>query len=181
MADEDLVLLGQIVNAHGIRGEVVVRAFTADPADIAAYGPLVARGRGRGRERSLELKVVRVTDKGVIARAVGVSDRNAAEALKGIELLVPRNRLPEAGPEEYYHSDLIGLTAVAPDGAVVGRVIAVHNFGAGDLLEIQFAGAKETELIPFREPFVGAIDLGGRSVSVDIPRTPDDTPSTKSD
>src|SRR5690606_22055692 len=124
MADEDLILLGHIVNAHGIRGEVLVRSYTADPADIAAYGPLIARGRAR----TIELKVVRVTDKGVIVRIAGVGDRNAAEALRGVELLAPRSRLPEAGPDEYYHSDLVGLTAMGPDGVVVGRVVAVHNF-----------------------------------------------------
>lgn len=165
MADEDLILLGQIVNAHGIRGEVVVRAFTADPADVAAYGPLLARGR----RQPVELKVVRVTDKGVIARIAGVTDRTAAEALKGTELHVPRGRLPDAGPDQFYHSDLIGLDAVSADGTVVGRIAAVHNFGAGDLLEIRLSAGGGSELLPFRAPFVGDVDLEHRRVAVELP------------
>lgn len=168
MAD-DLVLLGRITGAHGIRGELLVRSFTADPADIAAYGPLVRRDGGA----AIELSIVRVTDKGVIARIKGVADRNAAEALSGIELFVPREALPEPAADEFYHADLIGLAAVSATGDAIGKVVAIHNFGAGDLLEIRLAGTSRTELVPFADPFASTIDLAQRRIVIDLPR--DDT------
>lgn len=172
------ILLGQIVTAHGIRGEVLVRSFAADPADIASYGPLT----DEGGTRRFVLRVVRVSDKGVIARVDGVGDRTAAEALRGQELYIPRSKLPKAEASEFYHADLIGLAAIRPDGSRYGEVLAVHNFGAGDLLEIKLAAGKSSEFIPFTEANVPAIDLESGTVTIDPPvMTGEAEPQTSDD
>jgi 16S rRNA processing protein RimM len=165
MTDPSLILLGHISAAQGIRGEVVVKSHTEDPADIAAYGPLT----DKTGVKSYELTVVRVAKKGVIARVKGVSDRNAAEALRSTELYIERDRLPEPDEDEHYHMDLIGLEAVTAEGTVVGEVVSVQNFGAGDLIEIQLAGGSRTEFIPFDEHFVPDINLETRRVVVVMP------------
>lgn len=165
MTKTDRILLGAISGAHGIRGDVVVKSFAEYPEDVAAYGPLHSRD---GR-RQFKLTVRNVTPKGVVAHIAGVDDRNAAEALKGTELYVDRAVLPAAEEGTFYHADLVGLTAFAPDGAAVGRVAAVHNFGAGDLLEIAFPDARKTELIPFTDACVPEVDLAGRRVVVVMP------------
>ena len=165
------VLLGRIASAHGIRGEELVHTYTEAPESIGAYGALSdANG-----SRHFTIKVARITPKGVIARVVGVADRNAAEALKGIELYVDRARLPAAAEGEYYHADLVGLTAVDGEARTIGRIIAVQNFGAGDLLEIRLTGSSKTELVPFRDAFVLEVDLAARRAVVLLPSSaPDD-------
>jgi 16S rRNA processing protein RimM len=156
------ILLGQIAGAHGIRGDVLVRTFTGKPAAIASYGPLTdATGT-----KSFKLRVVRVTDKGIVARVEGVNDRNGAEVLRGQELFVDRAKLPAPAETEYYHADLIGLAAVTEDGRELGRVVAIQNFGAGDLVEIQLAGTKATDLIPFTNANVPNVDLAGGRMTV---------------
>ena len=122
------VLLGRIVAAHGIRGDVVIDSYTAEPSDIAAYGPLSSADGGK----QLDIKVVRVTPKGVVARVGGVADRNGAEALRGTDLYAPRARLPEAEEGEYYYADLAGLRAEDETGNRIGSVVGVQNYGAGD-------------------------------------------------
>lgn len=159
------VLLGRIGPAHGIRGEVVIQSFAADPAGIAAYGPL----SDEAGARLFELKIVRVTPKGVIACIKDVPDRTAAEKLRGIGLYVDRDRLPEPDEDEFYHTDLIGLTAVSPDGDAIGEIISVENYGAGDLLEIRLAGSSSTALVPFADPFVPSIDLKAGRATVVMP------------
>jgi 16S rRNA processing protein RimM len=159
------VLLGRIAAAHGVRGDVLVKTFTAEPAAIAAYGALQdAEGR-----RRFELRVVRVTPKGVVARISGVVDRNGAEALKGVDLYVPRERLPATEPGAYYHADLIGLRAIGEDGADIGEVVAVADYGAGDLLEIRIEGARRTELVPFTSAYVPEVDLAAGRIVVRLP------------
>ena len=164
------ILLGRIVAAHGVRGEVLVHSFAAAPADVAAYGPLVDKA-GTG---TFALKVVRVTPKGVIVRVRDIADRNAAEALKGTELFVDRARLPTAAEDEFYHSDLIGLAAVTPEGKPIGRIVGVPNYGAGDLIEIALDGTHKTELLPFTEAFVPEIDIAAGRVIVRLPEPDDD-------
>lgn len=164
------ILLGRITGPQGLKGEVVVHSYAADPADIAAYGPLTdAEG-----VRSYSLSVVRVTDKGVIVRVDGIADRTAAEMLRGTELWVERSRLPAEDEGEYYHADLIGLAAVAPDGKRIGEVVAVENFGAGDLLEIRLEGTTKTDFIPFTNACVPEVDIAGRRVVVVFPETTGD-------
>jgi 16S rRNA processing protein RimM len=163
------ILLGRIVAAHGVRGEVLVRSYADTPEDVGAYGPLTAPGAGR----SVDLRVLRVTAKGVVARVAGITDRNAAEALAGTDLYVDRAQLPAAGEGEFYHADLIGLLALAPDGAEVGRVVAVHNFGAGDLIEVALAASRRTEHIPFNDGFVPEVDVAGGRIIVILPVSSD--------
>jgi 16S rRNA processing protein RimM len=158
----DRLLLGRIAGAHGLKGEVLVHAFTAAPEDIAAYGAL----EDASAERTLAVRVVRIGEKGVIARIEGVEDRTAAEALKGTELWLARERLPPPEAGEFYHADLIGLAAFAPDGTPVGTVVAVQNYGAGDLIEIRLAGSRRTELVPFTDAFVPEVDVAGGRVVV---------------
>ncbi len=163
----DRVLIARIGAAHGIKGEVRVKAFTADPRGIGAYGPL-ATADGRTFEvASLRAAAGPASDM-LVVRFKGIADRNAAEGLNGVELSVPRDRLPPAEEDEYYHADLIGLAAIAPDGAELGTVIAVHNYGAGDLLEIA-PKRGETVLVPFTRAVIPEVDPAGGRVTVDPP------------
>lgn len=161
-----MILLGRITGAQGIRGEVVVHSFAAAPEDIGSYGPLFDAGGAR----SFKLKVVRLTPKGaVIARIAGVEDRNAAEALKGVELYVSRDKLPAPDDGEFYHADLIGLAVESPEGIALGEVVAVQNYGAGDLLEIRLPDGRATELVPFTDSFVPSVDIAARKVVAILP------------
>ena len=130
------ICVGVIVGAHGVRGLVRVKSFTEEPADIAAYGPL---GDAKcARQYALD---VTGSAKGVLlARIDGVADRNAAEALKGTELYIDRDALPQPDEDEFYHTDLIGLPALLADGSAYGTVRALHEFGAGDMIEIAIGG-----------------------------------------
>jgi 16S rRNA processing protein RimM len=170
MAEGERILLGRIVAAHGIRGDVLVRTYTDDPEAIGGYGPL-ADADGR---RTFELRVLRVTTKGVVARVAGIGDRNGAEALAGTDLYIARAQLPAAEEGAFYHADLIGLAAIAPDGTEVGRIVGVHNFGAGDLVEVAIGGSRRTELVPFTAQFVPEVDLTRRIVVIELPMPTDD-------
>jgi 16S rRNA processing protein RimM len=159
------VLLGHIAGAHGIRGEVLIKTYTVAPENIGAYGPL----RDESGTRNFNVKSARATPKGVVARLQGVDDRNAAEAVKGIALYIERDRLPAAADGEFYHADLIGLAAVDGAGKPFGEIVAVQNYGAGDLLEIRLAGASKTELVPFTDAAVPEVDIAARRVVVILP------------
>jgi 16S rRNA processing protein RimM len=163
----DRVLVARIGAAHGIRGEVRVKAFTADPADIAAYGPLEAAD-GRRFEVAGFRQAAGPAQDMLVVRFKGTGDRNAAETLNGLELSIPRDRLPPAGEDEYYHADLLGLSAVTSGGDPIGTVVAVHNFGAGDLLEVA-PRRGETILVPFTRAVVPEVDLGAGRVVIDPP------------
>ena len=166
------VLLGRIAGAHGIRGEVVIHAFTDPPENVAAYGPLADE---TGTHTFL-IEGTRVSGKGVVARIAGVPDRNAAEALRGTSLYVDRDRLPATAEEDFYHADLIGLAAVDRDGKRIGEIVAVQNYGAGNLLELRLAGTRQTELIPFTDAYVPHVDIAaGRAVVLLPPPAPDET------
>ena len=118
--------------------------------------------------------LARATAKGVVARLKGIGDRTAAEALKGVELYVDRDRLPAAAEGEFYHADLIGLAAVDPEGRQIGEIVAVQNFGAGDLLEIRLAGSGKTELVPFTEATVPEVDIAAGRAMVAMPAASND-------
>lgn len=164
MGRAERVLLGQIVGAHGVRGDVLVKTFTQETDGIAAYELTDADG-----QRPLRLKVQRVTAKGLIAQVAGVSDRNGAEALKRRELWVARHELPETAEDEFYYVDLVGLTAVDGRGEPFGKVVEVVNFGAGDLIEIALKGTGKTEMVPFKTDFVPEVDVAGGRVVVAWP------------
>lgn len=168
MADLDrarLVRLGRITGAHGIKGEVVIAASTERPEDVAAYGP-VSDAEGK---RSFAIEAARATSKGVVARLTGITDRTAAEALKGIDLYVPHGRLPPPAEGEYYASDLIGLKALDPAGVPIGRVVDVPNYGAGDLLEIDPGEGRPTLLVTITETTVPEIDIARGRLTVAMP------------
>ncbi|MBX6369503.1 MAG: ribosome maturation factor RimM [Rhodospirillales bacterium] len=158
------VLVGVIVGAHGVRGAVRIKPFTAEPAAIAAYGPL----EDETGTRRFEIRLVGEGKGVVIATLKGIGDRNAAEALKGLRLYVARAALPPPGEEEFYHADLIGLAAVRRDGTLLGRVCAVHDFGAGDSLELALADGG-TLLVPFTKAVVPEIDVAGGKLVVEPP------------
>src|SRR4051812_7609947 len=127
------VCIAQIGAAHGVRGEVRLKPFTEDPLSVARYGSLESED---GKQR-FEIEAVRPAKDMLVARLKGVTDRNGAEALTNVRLYVAREKLPRAADDEFYHADLVGLAAVTSDGEAIGSVKAVHNFGAGDLLEIE--------------------------------------------
>src|SRR5205085_9874021 len=159
------VCIAQIGAAHGVRGEVRLKAFTEDPMSVARYGPLETEDG----KRRFEIDAVRPAKDMLVARLKGITDRDAAERLTNLRLYVPRERLPNPADEEFYHADLIGLAAVTANGEPLGSVKAVHNFGAGDLLEIEPATGGATMMLPFTEATVPAIDIAGRKVIVEPP------------
>jgi 16S rRNA processing protein RimM len=163
---ERKVLLGVVAAAHGVRGEVRIRSFCAEPADIGAYGPL----SDEGGTRLFTVRPSRVSTRGdVIARIDGVADRTAAEALRGLRLYAARGTLPPAGPGEWYEDDLIGLAARGPDGRDWGAVLAVHDFGAGTVLELSGGVHGRSFMVPFSDAAVPAVDVEGGRITVDPP------------
>jgi len=130
------VTLAAIIGAHGVTGELRLKLFGDGPESLKRYQSFDAGGR------ALTLKSVRAGPNGAVARFAEVTDRNAAEALRGMELTVPRSALPPLGEGEYYHIDLIGLPCMTEADEAVGTIVAVENFGAGDILEIEKAGGK---------------------------------------
>ncbi|MEJ2026713.1 MAG: ribosome maturation factor RimM [Limibacillus sp.] len=158
------VCLGVIAGAHGVKGLVKVKPFTETPQGLAAYGPLSDEPGGRRWTVTFKGE-----QKGVALLALeGVADRNAAEALKGVRLYVERDRLPPAEEDEVYHADLIGLAAETRGGKSLGRVLAVHNFGAGDLIEVG-EDKKRSQLYPFTREVVPELDLEGGRIVIDPP------------
>jgi len=161
---EKKVRVARIGAAHGIRGEVKLWSFTEDPLAIASYGALETEDGAR----CFEIETARPAKGFLVARLKGVADRNAAEKLCNLDLFVPRDRLPPIeDADTFYHADLVGLSAVGADGGALGTVTAIHNFGAGDLIEIAPAAGGDALLIPFTETTVPTIDLkAGRVVVV---------------
>ncbi len=160
----DRIRVARIGAAHGIRGEVKLWSFTEDPLAVTSYGPLETADGAR----RFDIEAARLAKDHLVARLKGVADRDAAEKLRNTDLFVPRDRLPPIeDADTFYHADLIGLAAVGEDGATLGTVTAIHNFGAGDLIEIAPAAGGEALLLPFNETTVPAIDLKmGRLVVV---------------
>lgn len=165
MGRQARVCLGIIVGAHGVRGAVRIKSFTANPADVAAYGALTDEAGAR----QYALKLLGQASGTILASLGGVADRNAAEQLRGTRLYVARDRLPALRAGEFYQADLIGLAVEDKAGAALGRVSAVHNFGAGDILEIETANGRSV-LLPFREEFAPTIDLAAGRLVADPPQ-----------
>jgi 16S rRNA processing protein RimM len=159
-----MICVGRIAAPHGVRGAVKIQSFTQRTDDVAAYGPL----SDEAGSRRFALTIVGRAQDMLIATLEGVTDRNQAERLKGTGLYVPRDRLPPAAADEFYHADLVGLAAVAPDGTPLGRVAALHNFGAGDVIEIARDGGGAT-LVPFTRRAVPTVDVAAGRVVVDAP------------
>lgn len=151
------MLVGEIARPQGLQGEVRIRSFTAHPAAITEYGPL----EDETGARLFEIESLRVTPKALSARLKGVTSRDEAEALTGTKLYVPHSRLPAREEDEWYHTDLIGISALDREGVAIGSVVAVHNFGAGDLLEIRPASGGNTVLMLFTRDTVPEVDVEG--------------------
>ena len=159
------ICVARIGAAHGVRGAVKLWTFTEDPMAVMHYGPLTT---GDG-SRKFEFANVREAKGHLVATLKGVATREDAERLNGIELYIPRDRLPATEAGEYYHADLIGLAAVNAANEPIGRVLAIHNFGAGDIIEIA-PPSGPTLLLPFTNAVVPTVDLAGGRVVIELPQ-----------
>jgi 16S rRNA processing protein RimM len=166
------VCVGIVAGAHGVRGAVRIKSFTAEPKDVGRYGPVEDES---GRHK-FKLSFVGVAKGVVLAKLTGIADRDEAEALRGMRLYLPRDALPPPDEEEYYHADLIGLAAVLEDGTGIGTVQAVHDFGAGDCLEIA-RPERQPVMVPFTRAAVPVVDIAGGRVVLDPPAGLLDTPT----
>ena len=177
-----MVCLGVVTGARGLKGEVRIRSFTAEPANLAAYGPVW----DKTGERSFRLRVTGQSKGQIVAAVEGIAERNGAEALKGQELYVPRDALPELEDEEYYHADLLGLRVeLAADSSgtaeLLGRVRAVQDFGAGSIIEVD-GGPAGALSVPFTRVAVPLVDIaGGRVVIAPLPGLLAAVPEDKAD
>lgn len=155
-----LVCVGAVAGAFGVRGEARIKSFCAEPRAIGDYGPLLTEGG-----RAFRLRITRPLKGAFAALLSGVETREQAESLRGTRLYAPRERLPALAADEFYHADLIGLEVVDTGGAVLGRVRAIHDFGAGDVIEI----IGQTELLlPFTRAVVPTVDLAARRLVADL-------------
>ena len=166
----NLVLMGRFGAPHGVRGEIRLQSFTAEPLSIAAYGPLFDKSGARrfvlesAREQGREMLVVSVE---------GVGDRDAAQRLSGTELYLPRDCLPAPEADEYYLADLIGLRVESAEGVELGQVIALRNFGAGDILEARPQGGGESQFYPFTKALAPIVDVAGGRIVVVVTESPE--------
>ncbi len=162
--DKTRICLGAFAGAHGVRGEAKVKCFTEDPSNIAAYGPVETED---GKHR-FTLAVIRSLKADfVLVRAPEIQSREAAEALKGVRFYVTRDKLPPPDEDEFYLNDLVGLDAVDEEGAPLGAVNAVYNFGAGDVIELMgVPGLKGMRLVRFTRENVPGVDLTGGKITV---------------
>jgi 16S rRNA processing protein RimM len=158
------ICVARIGAAHGVRGAVKLWTFTEDPLAVKRYGPLATKDGAR----RFEVTSARETKGHLVATLKGVTTREEAERLNGIELYIEREKLPAAGEGEYYHADLIGLAAVTTTDAPLGRIIAIHNFGAGDIIVIA-PPQGATMLLPFSNAVVPTVDLTGGRVVIELP------------
>ncbi|MCC3245773.1 ribosome maturation factor RimM [Methylocystis sp. WRRC1] len=165
-AEKNLVLLGRFGAPHGVRGEIRLQSYTADPLAIASYGPLT----DKSGTKSFKLASVRPQGKDMlVARVEGVSDRTGAEALTGVELYLPREKLPPPDEDEFYLADLVGLRAQTREGVEIGRVVAVRNFGAGDILEVTPPDGGETLMFPFTRAVAPVVSIAEGRVIIEPP------------
>lgn len=158
------VCVGQILGAHGVRGLVKLASFTAKPEGIIQYGKLTDADGAR----SFSVELLAAQKGHWLARIDGVTDRDSAQGLAGTRLFIERERLPQPDEDEYYHADLIGLRADRTDGALFGKVTALHDFGAGDMVEIEMQSGKRT-FLPFSKAVVPIVDIEGGRIVVDPP------------
>ena len=161
----DMVCVGVIAGAFGVRGEVRLKSFCADPAAIADYSPLFSEDR----KTSFDLRITRPIKGAYAARLSGVATKEQADALKGTQLYADRSRLPDLPDDEYYHSDLIGLEVFDTGGQKLGEIRAVHDHGAGDMLEVFAPGRSTTALLPFTREAVPTVDIGAGRIIADPP------------
>ena len=168
------ICVARIGAAHGVRGAVKLWTFTEDPLAVKRYGPLTTKDGAR----QFEVASAREANGHLVATLKGVATREEAERLNGLELYIAREKLPETDTDEYYHADLIGLAAVTVANEPIGRVTAIHNFGAGDIIEIAPPHGA-TMLLPFTNAVVPTVDLAKGHVVIVLPDEIDgDDPTT---
>lgn len=160
---ETRVLVGIFGRAVGLKGELRLKSFTGDPQAIADYAPLTLKD-GRAVD-ILALRPVAGTADMLVARVKGTASREAAEALNRAEIFASRDAMGEAGDDEYFQADLIGLAVRGPDGERIGTVVGMSNYGAGDILDIKPLGGPAA-MVPFRDPFVPTVDVAGGYVVI---------------
>ncbi|WP_135506055.1 ribosome maturation factor RimM [Roseovarius aestuariivivens] len=160
------VCIGAVAGAFGVRGELRLKSFTAEPTDVATYGPVETED---GAQNFTITLTGQATKGALIARLSGIATKEQADALKGARLYVARDRLPALPDDEYYHADLIGLEVFDTGGTSLGRVKSVQNHGASDLLEIHGPGLKSTVLLPFTLDAVPTVDIAGGRIIADPP------------
>jgi 16S rRNA processing protein RimM len=158
------ICIARIGAPHGVRGAVKLWTFTQDPFAVKQYGPLLTKDGAR----SFEVATAREAKGHLVATLKGIATREDAERLNGLELYVAREKLPATNEDEYYHADLIGLAAVTPADELLGRVIAIHNFGAGDIIEIA-PPQGSTMLLPFTNAVVPLVDIANGRVVIELP------------
>lgn len=156
------ICIAEIMTAHGVRGLVKLRCHLENPEDLAGYNPLRDE---TGKEYEIVLKNPLKND--WVAEVKGVTDRNVAETMRGLKLFIDRSDMPEADDGEFYYEDLIGCKTISPQGLVMGSVIAVENFGAGDLLEIRPVMSGSSYYLPIAEPFVQTIDVVAKTIVIE--------------
>ncbi|MBY6113682.1 ribosome maturation factor RimM [Mameliella alba] len=161
----EMICVGAIAGAFGVHGEVRLKSFTSDPLAVVDYAPLSTEDQ----KRHFDIEITREIKNGFAARLSGVATKEEADALKGVRLFAPRDRLPNLPDDEYYHADLIGLAVFDTGGAPLGKVKAVHNHGATDLLELQLPGQSRTVLLPFTMAAVPTVDLTAGRIVADPP------------
>ena len=160
------VCVARIGAAHGVRGEVRLWSFTEAPEAVAGYGPL----ESKDGTRRFEIASMRAAKDHFVARLKGIDDRNAAETLRNVDLYVPRQRLPAIDEDDtFYIADLVGLDAVTADSAALGKVTAVHNFGAGDIIEIAPTSGGAPLMLSFTAANVPAVDVKAGRIVVAVP------------
>jgi 16S rRNA processing protein RimM len=158
--------MGRIGAAHGVQGEVRINAFTEEPLALVNYGPFTTNRAGL----TIEIESARATTNVLVARLKGITDRNAAEALNGVELYVDRDRLPPTEDvDDFYHTDLIGLEARLGDGSVLGTVVAIPNYGASDLIEVRDGRTGDTYLYPFTRAVVPEVHVPEGYLVIEVP------------
>ena len=163
--ETDMLCIGTIAGSWGVRGEVRLKSFCAEPEAIGDYGPLFTEDG----KTSYKVTLTRPVAGGLGARLSGVATKEQADALKGVNLYVSREKLPSLGDDEFYYADLIGLDVRDTGGADIGKVLAVHNHGSTDLLEVMGPGMKDSLLIPFTRAIVATVDLAARRIVADLP------------
>ena len=165
MAKPDLICVGAVSGAFGVRGEVRIKSFCADPAAIADYSPLFTQNG----KNSYEMEITRTVKGGFAAKLGDLTNKEDADAMRGTRLYARRDDLPNLPDDEFYHADLIGLEVVDTGGIACGKVTAVHDHGAGDILEISSSNLKEPALLPFTRDAVPTVDLAAKRIVIDPP------------
>jgi len=165
MSDQDLICVGAIAGAYGVRGEVRVKSYCAAPEDIETYRPLYTEDGSR----TFNLALLHQVKNGFAARIAEITTKEEADELRGLSLFAARDQLPSLPDDEFYHADLIGLEVYDTGGTLLGRVKTVQNHGADDLLELQLQGTSATTFLPFTKAAVPTVDLASGRIVADPP------------